>query len=77
MSIHRIVDDALRQMEQYEIPRTKEKYEMVYCLGRIEANKGYREAMLVLNEHLDKHYVVAKPRSMCDLKSYEEKLKND
>lgn len=68
--IHQIVEDALKCMESYHIPREKDKYEMIYCTGRIEANKGKNEAMTILNSHLDKHYdlINLKPQM-----SYEDK----
>ena len=56
--VHKIVKDALNCMSQYKIEREVEKYEMVYCTGRIEANIGKNEAMTILNEHLDKHYEI-------------------
>jgi len=55
-------------MEAYHIPREKDKYEMMYCTGRIEANANKNEAMTALNQHLDKHYKLAdKTPTMCYL----------
>ena len=56
--IHEIVKQTLKQIEQYNVEREVEKFEMVYCMGRIEASLGYREAMVTLNSHLDKHYTL-------------------
>ena len=68
--IHQIVDDALKRMESYHIPREKDKYEMIYCTGRIESNEGKDEAMTILNNHLDKHYklIECKPQMIYESK---------
>lgn len=56
--IHKIVEDALKQIDQYDVQRRSERYDMIYCVGRIESATGYRTAMQVLNQHLDKHYTL-------------------
>lgn len=64
--IHEIVKEALACMESYHIPRETDKFEMMYCTGRIEASSNKAEAMTALNQHLDKHYALAnKTPAMC------------
>lgn len=57
MSIHKLVEEALLTIGQYEVP-TKDKYEMIYCCGRIEASLGYDQAAITLNQHLNQHYTL-------------------
>lgn len=54
--IHKIVEESVKEMDKFYIPRIEEKYEMMYCLGRIEAREGYVVAHEVLQEHLQHHY---------------------
>jgi len=50
------VKEALDEIDRYEVPRRVERYEMMYCTGRIESATTRDNAMEILRNHLQKHY---------------------